>query len=130
MRIQYANRDSDIISKMKGTYKEHKAQQEAVKRKMKLNVCKDQGSKRQAVEKDLPNNILFVENLPADTQQSQVQMLFEKFEGFMEVRIVSGKGEIAFVEFESEGRASDAKKALDNFKMSESHYMKVTFAKK
>ena len=130
MRIQYANRDSNIISKMKGTYKEYRAQQEAVKRKLKPTVGKDHGSKRQAVEKDLPNNILFVENLPAETQQSQVQMLFEKFEGFREVRIVSGKGEIAFVEFESEGRASDAKKALDNFKMSESHYMKVTFAKK
>merc|ERR1719427_556230 len=127
VKIQYAKNDSDIILKMKGTYKEHKAKQEALKRKMKPSFGKDNGKRKGLVEggQNTSNHILFVENLPSDTQENQLKLLFEKFNGFKEVRLVNGRGDIAFVEFDSEREASDAKESLDNFKISENNVMKV-----
>jgi len=43
---------------------------------------------------------------------------------------VPGRHDIAFVEFEVEGQAADAKNALQGFKISPTHAMRVTFAKK
>jgi len=132
VKIQYAKNDSDIILKMKGTYKEHKAKQEALKRKMKPSFGKDNGKRKGLVEggQNTSNHILFVENLPSDTQENQLKLLFEKFNGFKEVRLVNGRGDIAFVEFDSVKEASDAKESLDNFKISENNVMKVSFAKR
>lgn len=53
-----------------------------------------------------------------------------RFMGYKEVRMVPGRHDIAFVEFELEGQAADARSALQGFKVSPDHAMKVTFAKK
>lgn len=57
-------------------------------------------------------------------------MLFNQFPGFKEVRLVPGRHDIAFVEFENDGQAGAARDALQGFKITPSHAMKITYAKK
>lgn len=53
-----------------------------------------------------------------------------RFPGFKEVRLVPGKHDIAFVEFESDTQAGVAKDALQGFRITATCAMKITFAKK
>lgn len=53
-----------------------------------------------------------------------------RFPGFKEVRLVPGKHDIAFVEFESDMQAGVAKDALQGFRITATCAMKVTYAKK
>src|SRR5689334_8311707 len=76
-----------------------------------------------------PNKILFVENLPEQATDLMLSMLFQqyafvyaltkqnRFPGFKEVRMVSGKSGIAFVEFENEIEAGVALNGLQHFKI-------------
>jgi len=56
--------------------------------------------------------------------------LFYRFPGFKEVRLVPGRHDIAFVEFETETQSAAAKDALQGFKITPSNAMKISFAKK
>ncbi len=53
-----------------------------------------------------------------------------RFPGFKEVRLVPGRHDIAFVEFETEVQAGAAKGALQGFKITPTNAMKISFAKK
>lgn len=94
--------------------------------------------KGSADEASAPNQILFVQNLPAGTTQAALSTLFSKFSGFKEVRMVPGKAEIgngrdlsiAFVEFDTEMESATAKSSLHGFRMSADNEIKLTFAKK
>ncbi|XP_014749432.1 PREDICTED: U2 small nuclear ribonucleoprotein B'' [Sturnus vulgaris] len=77
-----------------------------------------------------PNFILFLNNLPEETNEMMLSMLFNQFPGFKEVRLVPGRHDIAFVEFENENQAGAARDALQGFKITPSHAMKITYAKK
>jgi len=77
-----------------------------------------------------PNRILFVENLPNECNQMMLSMLFQQYAGFQEARLVNGKPGIAFVEFGDEYSSNLAKNALQNFKITPTHLMKISFAKK
>ncbi|XP_010401391.1 U2 small nuclear ribonucleoprotein B'' isoform X2 [Corvus cornix cornix] len=77
-----------------------------------------------------PNYILFLNNLPEETNEMMLSMLFNQFPGFKEVRLVPGRHDIAFVEFENENQAGAARDALQGFKITPSHAMKITYAKK
>ncbi|KAI5644166.1 RNA recognition motif domain-containing protein [Phthorimaea operculella] len=54
----------------------------------------------------------------------------EEFPGFKEVRLVPNRHDIAFVEFANEMQSAAAKEALQGFKITPTHAMKITFAKK
>ncbi|XP_017794790.1 PREDICTED: U1 small nuclear ribonucleoprotein A isoform X2 [Habropoda laboriosa] len=135
MRIQYAKTDSDIIAKMKGTYAERPkkpkrvvpAADEEAKRAKKR--AKEQAKHSQQIEQP-PNQILFLTNLPDETSEMMLSMLFNQFPGFKEVRLVPNRHDIAFVEFENEVQSGAAKDALQGFKITPSHAMKISFAKK
>ncbi|PSN29959.1 U2 small nuclear ribonucleoprotein B'' [Blattella germanica] len=77
-----------------------------------------------------PNQILFLTNLPEETSEMMLAMLFNQFPGFKEVRLVPNRHDIAFVEFENELQSTVAKDALQGFKITPSHVMKISFAKK
>lgn len=77
-----------------------------------------------------PNQILFLTNLPEETNEMMLSMLFNQFPGFKEVRLVPGRHDIAFVEFETETQSGAAKDALQGFKITPSNAMKISFAKK
>ncbi|XP_053595327.1 U1 small nuclear ribonucleoprotein A [Microplitis mediator] len=151
MKIQYSKTESDIIAKMKGTYSERPkkpkrvtvpAEEEAKRAKKKAkDQAKQQvgyhsgvpahpGMMNAAVPEQPPNQILFLTNLPDETSEMMLSMLFNQFPGFKEVRLVPNRHDIAFVEFENEVQSGAAKDALQGFKITPSHAMKISFAKK
>jgi U2 small nuclear ribonucleoprotein B'' len=88
------------------------------------------GLSNAAVPEQPPNQILFLTNLPDETSEMMLSMLFNQFPGFKEVRLVPNRHDIAFVEFENEVQSGAAKDALQGFKITQSHAMKISFAKK
>ncbi|CAG8551491.1 5066_t:CDS:2, partial [Cetraspora pellucida] len=75
------------------------------------------------------NRILYIQNLPPDVTDEMLSYLFEQYPGFKEVRLVPGKSDIAFVEYEADHQAAVAKEVLNGFKITHEKEMKVTFAK-
>ncbi|XP_015597726.1 U1 small nuclear ribonucleoprotein A isoform X1 [Cephus cinctus] len=153
MRIQYAKTDSDLIAKIKGTFAERPkkpkrvvpaAEEEAKRAKKRAKeqakhsqqigyhtgVPQHPGLTNTAVPEQPPNQILFLTNLPDETSEMMLSMLFNQFPGFKEVRLVPNRHDIAFVEFENEVQSGAAKDALQGFKITPSHAMKISFAKK
>ncbi|XP_074094216.1 U1 small nuclear ribonucleoprotein A snf [Cotesia typhae] len=151
MKIQYSKSESDLIAKMKGTYSERPkkpkrvtvpAEEEAKRAKKKAKDQSKQqvgyhsgvpthlGMMNAAVPEQPPNQILFLTNLPDETSEMMLSMLFNQFPGFKEVRLVPNRHDIAFVEFENEVQSGAAKDALQGFKITPSHAMKISFAKK
>ena len=119
---------------MKGTFKEKQVKSAGVDKLKKLKRTKS-GKPDTALEKidpDAipPNEILFLTNLPDETNEMMLSMLFNQFPGFKEVRLVPGRHDIAFVEFENEEQANAARDALQGFKISPTNAIKITFAKK
>ncbi|KAI1229584.1 U1 small nuclear ribonucleoprotein A, partial [Lamprotornis superbus] len=114
MRIQYAKTDSDIIAKMKGTFvKREQERKWKWKRWCKAKGTGDtpgpkKGTGTQGAQgtvplsENPPNHILFLTNLPEETNELMLSMLFNQFPGFKEVRLVPGRHDIAFVEFDTE----------------------------
>ncbi|UYV64536.1 SNRPA [Cordylochernes scorpioides] len=157
MRIQFAKGDSDCVSKMKGTYLERPKKPKPKpmeNKKLKKKAAKEQarqtsqvlpqpmaaaphyaptaasgGANNISLEQP-PNQILFVTNIPSETHEGMLLVLFQQFHGFREVRPVPGRHDIAFVEFETEAQAAGAKESLDGFKMSPTGSIKIYFAKK
>jgi len=154
MRIQFARGKSDIISKMDGTFVEkvkkktidkRKAEEEPTeaKKPQKRQTTQKPEKKKEKKEEggvgapahlqpkqQPPNKILFVENLPEQTTDLMLSMLFQQFPGFKEVRMVSGKTGIAFVEFENEIEAGVALNGLQHFKITPTNLMVISYAKK
>lgn len=159
MRIQYSKGDSDVIAKIKGTFKERPKKPKAPKpapseekkfvyliyiefpsflinflifrsKKQKNSASNDSGTNTSSTAEQPPNQILFLTNLPEETNEMMLSMLFNQFPGFKEVRLVPNRHDIAFVEFASEIQSSAAKEALQGFKITPTHAMKISFAKK
>ena len=79
------------------------------------------------------NNILFVQDLPEEANAEMLSMLFNQFDGYIEVRMAParpGAGKAAFIEFDDEATAGHAKDTLQGFKVTPSCQLKITFAKK
>uniref|UniRef100_A0A336M075 CSON013490 protein n=1 Tax=Culicoides sonorensis TaxID=179676 RepID=A0A336M075_CULSO len=134
MRINYSKTDSDVIAKMKGTFKERpkkikppKPEKTAEEKKAKKQKKEESAA---AAAEQPPNQILFLTNLPEETNEMMLSMLFNQFPGFKEVRLVPNRHDIAFVEFATELQSGAAREALQGFKITPSHAMKITFAKK
>ncbi|KAJ8050951.1 U1 small nuclear ribonucleoprotein A [Holothuria leucospilota] len=79
---------------------------------------------------EVPNSILFLTNLPDETTELMLEVLFKQFEGFKEVRPVPGRHDIAFVEFVDETQAGKAKDSLQGFKITPTNPLTIAFAKK
>ena len=90
MRIAYAKGDSDMIAKIKGTFVERpkKAPSEIKKKSKKPKAgAAGAGAGGQAgVDNAPPNQILFLTNLPPETNEMMLSMLFNQFPGFKEVK--------------------------------------------
>uniref|UniRef100_A0A914ZW13 RRM domain-containing protein n=1 Tax=Parascaris univalens TaxID=6257 RepID=A0A914ZW13_PARUN len=147
MRIQFAREDSDVIAKAKGTYtdrpKKHLLAKQAAGEKRK-KAAPPRDSKKARVEKAVPNKpaaaavektnppnkILFCTNLPEETTEQMLSLLFNPYPGLKDIRRIPNRPDIAFVEFESEGEATVARNALNNFKITPSQVMHVNYANK
>uniref|UniRef100_A0A3B5BFQ0 Small nuclear ribonucleoprotein polypeptide B2 n=1 Tax=Stegastes partitus TaxID=144197 RepID=A0A3B5BFQ0_9TELE len=125
MRIQYAKTDSEVIAKVKGTYgdKEKKKEKKKKAQEPAANVTK----KPALVSFSFPDpasvcdGAWFLDNRT---------LCLCRFPGFKEVRLVPGKHDISFVEFESDAQAGVAKDALQGFRITATCAMKITYAKK
>lgn len=131
MRIAFSRTDSDMISKMKGTFQERPKRAPTESKKAKKKAAKEAAAAQGRVTGDAPpNQILFLTSLPEETNEMMLSMLFNQFPGFKEVRLVPGRHDIAFVEFENELQSSAARDALQGFKITPNASMKISFAKK
>ncbi|XP_073975412.1 U1 small nuclear ribonucleoprotein A snf [Rhodnius prolixus] len=156
MKIAYSKTDSDVIAKLKGTFQErpkktrrpNPSDEPVESKKAKRKAAKEQARNMQqqnamtnrnpsmhptmgaTVPEQPPNQILFLTNLPDETNEMMLSMLFNQFPGFKEVRLVPNRHDIAFVEFENEHQSAEAKLSLNGFKITPTHAMKISFAKK
>ncbi|CAI5953847.1 unnamed protein product [Closterium sp. NIES-64] len=151
MRISYAKTKSDVVAKSDGTFvprEKRKRHEERARRRQQQEhaaagaagggrapataaAYAQAGAIPGANEPPAPpNSVLFVQNLPVETTPAMLQMLFQQFAGFREVRMVDAKPGIAFVEFIDEVQASVALRGLQGFKITPTHPMLVSYAKK
>ncbi|KAK8858915.1 hypothetical protein IAR55_003146 [Kwoniella newhampshirensis] len=151
IQVSFARGRSDVIvKKLEGEekFEEHKVQRlEDKKRKRRNNPLRQKAqaklkaaetgaapSKKQRLQMPdeylPPNSILFIQNLPEGTTQEDLREVFEVHPGLVEIRLVTTKKDIAFVEFADEAAATIAKDALHNFKIDGETKMKVTYARK
>ncbi|NXX16504.1 SNRPA protein, partial [Podargus strigoides] len=77
MRIQYAKTDSDIIAKMKGTFVERDRKREKKKPKSQETAAAKK-SNAGGLSENPPNHILFLTNLPEETNELMLSMLFNQ----------------------------------------------------
>ncbi|VDN01987.1 unnamed protein product [Thelazia callipaeda] len=132
MRIQFAREDSDVIAKAKGTYVDRPRKQQPSKQNVgdkrkksshqkenkKMRMDKNYNGKADNAERvNPPNKILFCTNLPEETTEQMLTLLFNP-------------PDIAFVEFETEAEATAARLGLNNFKITPSQPMYVNYANK
>jgi len=148
MRINFSKNTSDAILKATGNYshkdkikldqerrkRREKEYQEIKKKSNKIGIKKNDKEKltssiNKLNETNLPNNVLFVENLSNDISELILKTVFSKYGGFREVRLFSGKG-IAFVEYDSEVNAGGALLGLNGLNLTSDYILKISFAKK
>lgn len=146
MRIAFAKSKSDAVAKLDNTFvpRDKKYKKKAAETKKKPTKQLRQSVpiiQPAAVEEptptpmqqnvpEVPNQILFLSNLPDETTEIMLSMLFEQFVGYKEVRLVPGRHDIAFVEFDNPDQARTAKDTLNGFKITPTHAMTITFARK
>lgn len=134
LRLSYAKTESDMITRQRGTFVQRPAKPKLeIKKKEKSQANGAAGNSNQMVQEVVdqePNKILFITNLPEETNESMLSLLFNQFPGFKEVRLIPGRSDIAFVEFENEYLSGTAKEALNGFSLSPTHKMRITYAKK
>ncbi|CAL2041965.1 unnamed protein product [Caenorhabditis brenneri] len=143
MRIQYAREDSDVIARAKGTFVEKRQksvggtnkQKKPYERPAKSSTAGEKKDQEKSKEEDsegpgAPNNILFCSNIPDGTDPEQIQTIFSQFPGLREVRWMPNTKDFAFIEYETEDYSEPARQALDNFRITPDHQIKVKFATK
>jgi len=157
MNVSFAKAKSDVVSKADGSFvsrpkrklesKGRSAGPSAKKRKIDVGGDgKDEKHGRAApmatdgsgggvvlapsyaAENNLPNKVLFVENLPADCTLQALTALYTPYTGFVEARIPSGRVGIAFVEFTDEYAANVARQATNQFRISGNTLIRVNFS--
>ncbi|KAJ1332472.1 hypothetical protein BSLG_008774 [Batrachochytrium salamandrivorans] len=134
MDIQYAREQSFAVSALTGSVEEHKRKRkELIAEREAMEANDPSKKKRKTNTEDIlpPNSILFIQSLPPDVSDEALSTLFKQFHGFKEVRLVPGRNDIAFVEYDNEMQSALAKQALHGHRMSpKDEEIKVTFAKK
>ena len=77
----------------------------------------------------VPNNTLFVQNVPLRRTQEGMEGIFSKFPGFKEVRLSESRPDIAFVEYDSAIEASRALQALQGRPTEEGSQFAIRYAR-
>ena len=72
----------------------------------------------------------YIHSLQPVLASSILTLKYHRFPGFKETRLVPGRHDIAFVEFEVDQQASQAKQALNQFKITPKNAMAISFANK
>ncbi|KAJ2642199.1 U2 small nuclear ribonucleoprotein B'' [Coemansia sp. RSA 1694] len=80
-------------------------------------------------EETRPSATLFVTNLPDTVSVGMLSGLFQQYAGFKEVRTIPGRGDMAFVDYQSADAAAAARSVLDGFGLAADQAMKVDFSR-
>lgn len=141
-RIQFAKDKSDAVSKSDGTYKPRAkraledADGDADLQSSKKAAAVGSGSAEPVMipapprpEHIPPNNVLLASNIPNEFDVDALKSLFSEYPGFTDLRPVAGRG-MAFVEFTTSVAATPALQGLHNYKLSDTQYMSLSYAKK
>lgn len=81
-------------------------------------------------ELQLPNRVLYLQNIPEGVGEGQLSDLFKRHAGFVEIRMVPNRPGLAFAEYESDAQATTARQALDGHELSPGCPLRVAFAKR
>lgn len=140
-RIAFAKSKSDAVARREGTYvprDKRKRMEEAEEAgrgggsSKKAATGAGTGSQTRAAapapSNSLPNKILFAQNLPKEATEEVLRALFQQYAGFKEVRSAAGTG-VAFIEFENETQSTAALQVLNNFKLSHTDTLQLTYAR-
>lgn len=92
------------------------------------------GSAMPAAAIELPNRVLYLQNLPLAMpedggKERSLQAIFQRYPGFQEVRLVAARPDVAFVEYETEVQASAARQGTDQLEFGGS-IIRVSFARR
>jgi RNA recognition motif-containing protein len=76
----------------------------------------------------LPNRILFLQNI--NSSPENLVGLFRKYPGFVDLRTIPNRPDVAFVEYETEAQATTARQILDRTELLPNHFLRVSFARR
>lgn len=144
MRISYAKSKSDVIAKQDGSYLPRDKRGANANQRIDTDMMEQgdvgmggdvpmqqqQQQQPVAMEESEPNNILFLTQLPPGVSSEMLEALFKQFPGLLDIRMVPGRSDIAFVEYGEVHEAAEAKNALTNFNITPTHKLIVNFARK
>ena len=77
----------------------------------------------------LPNRILFIQNIPP-SGSFNLSELFRKYPGFLDLRTIPNRPDVAFVEYETEAQAGTARQILDKTEIIPGNFLRVSFARR
>lgn len=125
LKIAYANETSDRIAKRDGTYvpKAKRIKSEQPKKEATPETPVEEIPKTTSP----PSHILLAQDLPEDVTKAMLEMLFQQYSGYKEVRIP--RPGLGFVEFESEPHATLALKGLNGFQLTAKDVLKLDYGK-
>ncbi|OLY80392.1 U1 small nuclear ribonucleoprotein [Smittium mucronatum] len=131
LMLQYARYDSYLTVVSEGkSLEEYKAEFKREKEKRDRELRASEGARKptsstpvapsfnyvnvggSVVALNVPNKILFIQQLPSDITKQELEIIFNRYGGFIEVRTVPGKSDIAFVEYDNEMSATAAKNSI------------------
>eukprot|EP00455_Lapot_gusevi_P049779 TRINITY_DN711_c0_g1_i6.p1 TRINITY_DN711_c0_g1~~TRINITY_DN711_c0_g1_i6.p1 ORF type:complete len:227 (+),score=54.50 TRINITY_DN711_c0_g1_i6:77-757(+) len=143
MRVSYARSKSDVISKRDGSFiprpKRKPDRKEEKEPAAKVSKKRDHQAPQTSMfsgrtsiyEEDVPpNSVLFIQNLPRETNEQMLLALFQQYDGFKEVRLIEEKPGIAFVEFYTDFQATRAMEVSQGFRITPNNAMHISYAKK
>jgi len=145
VRCQYAKESNDRVSKSEGTFvpKDVKEKREKKRRDRmeKEAAAAEEASKRQKIEGEAdpaasetlgdpgapPSARLFCPSLPLECTAEMLSVLFSPYPGF--VRASLPRSGVGFVEYLDENQATEAKKALEGFKLTPTDSLQIYYGK-
>ncbi|RKP03025.1 hypothetical protein CXG81DRAFT_10032 [Caulochytrium protostelioides] len=138
MHIQYARDQNYAISERDGTVDVHRERRQRnmakrgprrILKAAERAAIKERRAREAAEEALPPNAILFTAAPPPLSTREALEALFGQYPGLVEVRLVPGKQDIAFVEYDSEHASTVARTALHKTHLG-GEVIRVTFAKR
>lgn len=135
IRIMRATSKSDAVARVDGTYREENAEsrrqhrREAWARHQEEKGKQEKGflakQKQKKSSRAVGKCIILVENIPKEANEGMLLLVFQRFPGLKEVRMMNGVSN-AHVEYDNDEGAAAAVAGLQGFKLATDKPMKLT----
>lgn len=137
LKIAYSKSKSDSVARKDGTFvpRPKRTREEttsgastaAHSADEKISSSQPPSKMQKLLVNNVPHRILFAQALPEDCTHETLRTLFSPYPGFQEVRMVPGKKDIAFIEFQEVVQAGIALQQLGGFKLNASDTLHLTY---